>query len=174
VTLPIASDAVMALGAVVPATPVGAEPQALAGLRLVIVDDEADVRSVVARLLEQLGADVVALESGVGLDEVLVRFAPHVLLVDIGMPAEDGYALVQRIRRLTPAAGGQVPAISLTAHARNEDRARAMASGFQAHLAKPVDLAALVAAVRNATHAGPVGGTASVAGATTPRTAFGG
>jgi CheY-like chemotaxis protein len=64
------------------------------------------------------------------------------------MPGEDGYALMRRVRRLAPGRGGDVPAVSLTAHARNEDRARAMASGFQDHLPKPIDLPLLVATVR--------------------------
>jgi signal transduction histidine kinase/ActR/RegA family two-component response regulator len=120
----------------------------LSGLRILIVDDEPDVRAVVSRLVEQMGARVVALESGQGIESALAGFQPHILLIDIGMPLEDGYTLIRRIRTLPAAAGGGTPAISLTAHARNEDRARAIASGFQDHLPKPIDLPLLVFTVR--------------------------
>jgi signal transduction histidine kinase len=128
----------------------GSTPSAgtLAGVRILVVDDEQDVRLVVSRLLEQMGAQVVALESGAEIERTLADLQPHVLVIDIGMPSEDGYALVRRIRQLPAAAGGKVPAISLTAHARNEDRARAIASGFQEHLPKPIDLPLLVSTVR--------------------------
>lgn len=69
-------------------------------------------------------------------------------MVDISMPEEDGYGLIRRVRGLSAAAGGGTPAISLTAHAREEDRARALAAGFQAHLPKPVDLPVLISAIR--------------------------
>src|SRR5262245_60229641 len=78
----------------------------------------------------------------------MVDFHPDVLVLDIGMPAEDGYTLIRRIRRLPKAEGGEVPAISLTAHARDEDRRHAMGLGFQAHLAKPVNVAQLLTTIR--------------------------
>ncbi len=117
---------------------------ALNGLRVLVVDDAADVRAMVTRLLEAQGAVVAGLESGLAIESTLSTFRPDVLIIDIGMPVEDGYALIRRIRRLPAAAGGAVPALSLTAHARNEDRARAIDSGFQAHLPKPLDLPLLV------------------------------
>ncbi len=117
---------------------------ALDGLRVLVVDDAADVRAMVTRLLEAQGAVVVGLESGAGVEHTLATFRPDVLIIDIGMPVEDGYALIRRIRRLPADAGGTVPALSLTAHARNEDRARAIECGFQAHLPKPLDLPLLV------------------------------
>jgi signal transduction histidine kinase/CheY-like chemotaxis protein len=120
----------------------------LAGLRILVVDDEHDVRSVVASLLEASGAAVVALQSGATVEAALATFKPDLLVIDIGMPDEDGYALIGRIRRLAADSGGRVPAVSLTAHARNEDRARALASGFQEHLAKPIDLPLLVSTIR--------------------------
>lgn len=117
-------------------------------LRVVVVDDEADVRDAVAGLLERTGITVRALASGASIAATLVEFRPHVLVFDIGMPDEDGYALIRRVRRLPADAGGDTPAISLTAHAREQDRRRAMTLGFQAHLAKPVDVAILLSTIR--------------------------
>lgn len=129
-------------------SPVWPELPALTGIRVVLVDDDADVRDVVKALLEERGAMVRALSSGDGIEMVLREWHPHLLLLDIGMPGEDGYSLIDRVRRLPSAEGGTIPAISLTAHARDEDRLRAMASGFQEHLPKPVDVASLVTAIR--------------------------
>jgi signal transduction histidine kinase/FixJ family two-component response regulator len=121
--------------------------QVLHGFRILVVEDDADVRAAVAQLVEQAGAEVFALESGQLIESALIDHRPHVLLVDIGMPGEDGYSLIRRIRTLSPAAGGQTPAISLTAYARKEDRARALAAGFQNHLPKPVEAGQLFAAI---------------------------
>ena len=121
---------------------------ALAGTRVLVVDDEVDVRSAVTRLLEQAGATVVCLDSGTTVAEVLVEHRPHVLVLDLGMPGEDGYSLIRRVRALPATAGGATPAISLTAHARSEDRARALAAGFNEHLPKPIDVQRLVQAIR--------------------------
>jgi len=117
-------------------------------VRVIVIDDQSDVRLATAQLLEKVGAQVLPLASGAEIERALASFRPHVLLIDIGMPEEDGYSLIQRIRKLPAPAGGDVPAISFTAHAREEDRTRALASGFQSHLPKPVDLPVLVDAVR--------------------------
>jgi signal transduction histidine kinase/ActR/RegA family two-component response regulator len=119
----------------------------LEGIRVLVVDDEDDVRSAVTRLLEQRGAIVASLPSGEGIESALASHRPHVLLFDIGMPGEDGYVLIRRVRQLESRDGGSTPAVSLTAHARNEDRARALASGFQQHLAKPIDVPLLVSTI---------------------------
>jgi CheY-like chemotaxis protein len=150
VTFPLSSDPAVATTEATRAAAGEAPGTAatLSGLRILVVDDEPDVRAVVSGMLEQLGAEVVPLESGESIEPSLASFQPHLMLVDIGMPGEDGYALMRRVRRLAPGRGGDVPAVSLTAHARNEDRARAMASGFQDHLPKPIDLPLLVATVR--------------------------
>lgn len=145
VTLPIATQ---------PATTESERPSSepvaldLRGIRVLVIDDEADVRSAVSRLLEKRGAEVTTLEGGKEVVALLARFRPHVLLIDIGMPDEDGYSLIRRIRQLSEGAGGKIPAISLTAHAREEDRDRALAAGFQNHLPKPVELASLIASIR--------------------------
>ena len=119
----------------------------LAGLRILLVEDEEDVRVAVARILEQHGASVLPLRSAAGVEEGITKHSPHVLLIDISMPGEDGYTLIRRIRALPAAAGGTIPAISLTAHARSEDRARALSAGFQQHLPKPVDVPVLLSAI---------------------------
>jgi CheY-like chemotaxis protein len=129
-------------------TPLPESHLSTAGIRVILVDDEADVRGAVAGLLERAGAAVLPLESGASIELALSDFRPDVLVLDIGMPGEDGYALIRRIRRLPKASGGGVPAISLTAHARDEDRRHALDLGFQAHLAKPVNVAQLLTTIR--------------------------
>ncbi len=116
-------------------------PATLEGLRVLLVDDEADVRDAVSRVLEQAGAVVQTLPSGETIQAAMTEFAPDVLLLDIGMPGEDGYSLIRRVRAFD---GTKIPAVSLTAHAREEDRAHALASGFQAHLPKPVQFPVLI------------------------------
>jgi CheY-like chemotaxis protein/anti-sigma regulatory factor (Ser/Thr protein kinase) len=141
--------------ATAPQAPVYVEPQPLeltmrkhlVGMNIVVIDDEEDVRATVARLLVQIGADVVVLDAGTTIEEVLRRKRPDLLLIDIGMPDEDGYTLIRRIRKLSADSGGDTPAISLTAFAREEDRVRALAAGFQEHLTKPVDLPRLTNAI---------------------------
>jgi CheY-like chemotaxis protein len=98
-------------------------------------------------VLEQLGAGVVALDGGHQIREKLIQTKPHALIFDIGMPNEDGYSLIRRVRQLPAAEGGQTPAVSLTAHARDEDRARALAAGFDEHLPKPIDIPRLVSTI---------------------------
>jgi CheY-like chemotaxis protein len=122
----------------------------LAGLRVLVVDDEPDARDLVARILSRCGAEVTLAGSAREAAERLPAERPDVLLSDIGMPDQDGYALIRQVRALPPERGGQTPAVALTAFARGEDRERALAEGFQLHVAKPVepaDLAAAVAAV---------------------------
>lgn len=132
-----------------------APPQDLRDVRVLIVDDEDDVRSAVVHLLEQHGAQVAALPSGAAIQEALREHRPHVLLFDIGMPGEDGYSLVRRVRSLPSASGGMTPAISLTAHARTEDRARALAAGFDDHLPKPLDVPRLVRVIAELSRRAP-------------------
>ncbi|HVG22249.1 MAG TPA: ATP-binding protein [Blastocatellia bacterium] len=111
----------------------------LEGLRLLVVDDEPDTREMLDAALKQCGADVKASASAGEAIEELQRWRPHVIVADIGMPDEDGYDMIQRIRRLGPEQGGQTPAIALTAYARNEDRVRALMAGYQEHIPKPVE-----------------------------------
>jgi CheY-like chemotaxis protein len=121
----------------------------LSGLRILIVDDEVDAREMVKRILSDRGA---AVETAPSSGEALKLFPlvrPHVFITDIGMPGEDGYEAIRRVRELSLQEGGAVPAIALTAFARAEDRERAIASGFQTHLAKPVEPTELIATVAN-------------------------
>ncbi len=112
-----------------------------------MVDDEPDARALVKRLLEDCKAVVTTAASASEALQALRRAKPDVVISDIGMPGEDGYALIRMVRALPPDEGGDVPAVALTAYARSEDRTRALLSGFQSHVAKPVEPAELVATV---------------------------
>ena len=112
---------------------------------MLVVDDDAGARESVTAVLEQSGASVRAVESAAEAVETLEREPPDVLLSDIAMPGMDGYAFLGQARARLP--GAQLPAAALTAYADATDRARALAAGFQAHLAKPVNPAELVAVV---------------------------
>ena len=122
-------------------------PDLLAHLRVLVVEDEADTRELLVMALEQCGAEVLAFGSVPEALEAFDRELPHVLVSDIGVPEEDGYSLIRKIRSREPERGGDVPAAALTAYARSEDRQRALEAGFQTHLAKPVAPSELVAAV---------------------------
>ena len=117
---------------------------ALEGLRILVVDDEPDSLDWITILLEQSGAIVQSASSAKTAIAAITEFKPDILLSDIGMPEEDGYGLLERVR-----SGGerQIPAIALTAYARAEDRERALAAGFQEHLTKPIDPKQLIAAI---------------------------
>ncbi|HEU4538809.1 MAG TPA: PAS domain-containing protein [Polyangiaceae bacterium] len=129
-----------------PATPFASHP-GLKDVRVLVVDDEADTRGLIVDLLEQCGAAVRTAASAAEAFAVLRAGAFDVLVSDIGMPGEDGYALLRRVRALPAAEGGRVPALALTAYARSEDRTAALRAGFQAHVAKPVEAGELVAAI---------------------------
>ena len=123
----------------------------LQGVRVLLVDDDAGARESVTAVLEQSGASVRAVESAAEAVETLEREPPDVLLSDIAMPGLDGYALLGQARARLQ--GAQLPAAALTAYAGATDRTRALAAGFQAHLAKPVDPAELVAVVAQLAYA---------------------
>jgi PAS domain S-box-containing protein len=122
-------------------------PPELDGLRVLVVDDEPDTRLMLKVMLEQCGAEVTTAASARKALEVIERVRPDVLVSDIGMPEEDGYALMRKVRALPAGRGGRLPAAALTAYAGAEDRKRALRAGFQVHIPKPVDPAELVAAV---------------------------
>jgi CheY-like chemotaxis protein len=127
--------------------PAEATLASLRELRVLVVDDEEDAREVVRRLLEDAGAVVTAAASvPEALERLTSGFAPDVIVSDIGLPDRDGYDFIRSVRRMAPPLS-TVPAAALTALARLEDRKRALLSGFQTHLAKPVDPAELVATV---------------------------
>jgi CheY-like chemotaxis protein len=128
------------------------QPAALDGLRVLVVDDEVDARTLLTAMLERCGAQVIAVGSArEGIDSV-ESWKPEVLIADIGIPVEDGYGLIKRVRALPKEHGGQTPALALTAYARTEDRVRALSEGYQVHLAKPVDRAELAAVVAGLGH----------------------
>jgi CheY-like chemotaxis protein len=119
----------------------------LEGLCVLVVDDQADARESVTAVLEERGAHVVVVASAAEALEAIERYRPQVLVSDIGMPGEDGYELIRKVRALRPEEGGRIPAAALTAYARIEDRAQALQAGYQIHVPKPVDPAALIAVV---------------------------
>lgn len=124
----------------------------LDGLRVLIVDDEVDARTLLTAMLERCGAEVLAAASAAEGLESIEQWRPDVLVADIGMPIEDGYGLIRKVRALPKERGGQTPALALTAYARTEDRVRAISEGYQLHLAKPVDrveLATVIASLAN-------------------------
>lgn len=123
-------------------------PSALAGVRLLLVDDDDDTRHAIADILSSVGARVRQARSASEAFSLLQDDPPHVLLSDIGMPLEDGYALIRRVRALPAERGGDVPAIALTAYARGEDVQKAATSGFQMHVSKPVALEDLLTAIK--------------------------
>jgi len=116
-----------------------APPLQLDGLRVLVVDDEEDARTLVAAVLERAGAKVTTAASVAEALAAIRASVPDVLLSDIGMPAQTGYDLMKQVRALPPAEGGRVPAAALTAYARDEDRRRALAAGFAMHVPKPLD-----------------------------------
>jgi signal transduction histidine kinase len=111
----------------------------LAGVRILLVDDAPDALDVLAAILRRAKADVTTAPSAADARRILAELRPHVLVSDIAMPDEDGFALIQSVRALSPELGGNIPAVALTAYAREEDRLKALGAGFQAHLAKPVE-----------------------------------
>lgn len=128
-----------------PPPPQSVEPLAdyerplLDGLKVLVIDDEADARELLRITIEECSASVTTAGSvGQALDAV-ATVKPHIIVSDIGMPVEDGYSFVRRLRRLPKEEGGRTPAIALTAYARPEDRTRALLAGFHSHLSKPID-----------------------------------
>jgi signal transduction histidine kinase len=144
VTLPLAGSEPVALRRVEERAAV--EPD-LRGVRVLVVDDEDDAREATVVLLRQAGIAVAGASSAEQALEALEREVPDVLLSDIAMPGEDGYDLIRRVRVRTPEQGGRVPAAALTAYATQEDRARALRSGYDEHLPKPVDPGRLLSTI---------------------------
>lgn len=128
-------------------TPLSSLPQALDGLRVLVVDDEMDVREFITAILESYGVGVRAVASAAAALEELAQFRPDVLVSDVRMPGEDGYSLIRRIRALEAEQGGHLPAAAITAYLE-EDREKSLSAGYEAHLhklAQPSELIQLVA-----------------------------
>jgi CheY-like chemotaxis protein/two-component sensor histidine kinase len=149
VRLPLSQNLPAAAPSPDPRSPSASAPgdsRDLGGLRILLVDDEEDAREVVSTALEQFGAEVASVDSAADAMATLRRTGADVLVADIGMPGEDGYSLIQRVRELDGDLG-RLPAIALTAYAGDADRRRALEAGFQIHLPKPIDPGALAEAV---------------------------
>ena len=110
----------------------------LAGVRILVVDDDDDTRDLVTRVLQKRGAEVVAAASAAEAWAAFESAPPDALLVDIAMPGEDGYSFMRRVRACTVEKGGRTPADALTARVVVEDRLESLRVGFQSHMAKPV------------------------------------
>jgi CheY-like chemotaxis protein len=129
-------------------TPVDCETLNLKGVRILVVDDEPDARLLIQRLLEECECAVTAVGSGEEAIGIFPTASFDVLVSDIGMPNEDGYAFIRRWRDQETSSGRpKTPAVALTAYARGEDRRRAILAGYQAHIAKPVETGELLAVV---------------------------
>lgn len=115
------------------------ESHNLEGLRILVVDDELDSREFISFVLEQDGAEVTTAASAIEALQIFPNLQPDILVSDIGMPDMDGYMLLSEIRSMQPAAGGNIPAIALTAYAGELDRKQALSVGFHSHVAKPVE-----------------------------------
>jgi signal transduction histidine kinase/ActR/RegA family two-component response regulator len=119
----------------------------LKAMRILVVDDEADAREVVATVLERCGAEVMVAAAAADALGILERERPDVLVADIEMPAEDGYSLIRKVRSLPGNRGGDTPAVALTAYASASDRARLLEAGFSRHVPKPVQPAELITVI---------------------------
>lgn len=121
--------------------------QILDGLRILVVDDEADSRELMSAILGRCGAEVKCCESTAAALTLFRAWKPDLVVSDIGMPVEDGYALIKKLRQMRLKAAKEVPAIALTAYATKEDKARALESGFQVHVPKPIEPATLIRSI---------------------------
>jgi CheY-like chemotaxis protein len=147
VRLPLRPPARSSEGELAPA-PAAAEPEPasavprapdLRGLRVLVVEDEWDTRSLLRETLERCGAAVQEAGSVAAALAQIREWRPEVVVSDIGMPGEDGYELIRRLREWEAGSGRRTPAVALTAFARGADRNQALDAGYQVHLAKPVD-----------------------------------
>lgn len=122
----------------------------LDGLRILVVDDELDSRDLVNAIVTRCGGEVKCCESAAEAMKTFRDWKPHLLVSDIGMPVEDGYTLITKIRKLRLKLAKEIPAIALTAYATDDDRARSLAAGFQVHVAKPIEPEVLVKSIASA------------------------
>jgi CheY-like chemotaxis protein len=122
---------------------------ALDGLQILLVDDNADTRELIAFVLRESGARVTSVSSVGEALEALVRLRPNILVSDIGMPDRDGYSLIRQVRSQEALRGEKILAVALTAFARDEERKLALEAGFHVHLSKPIEPDNLVTVVAN-------------------------
>jgi CheY-like chemotaxis protein len=128
-----------------------AAASSLRGVRVLVVDDEPDSRELLAELLQEAGMLVDAAASVAEAFDALMANRPDVIISDIGMPYENGYAFLRNLRQVLPEDGGTIPALALTGFARPEDRERAFAAGFNLHLAKPIQIERVLQALSELT-----------------------
>ncbi len=122
----------------------------LDGLRILVVDDEADSRDLVSAILTRCGGEVRCCESAAEALKTFRDWKPDLLVSDIGMPIEDGYTLIKKLRKLKSKLAREIPAVALTAYATDDDRKRTLSAGFQMHVAKPIEPEALVLSIASA------------------------
>jgi signal transduction histidine kinase/ActR/RegA family two-component response regulator len=130
--------------AVTPAVDCSTDNQTLDGLRVLLVDDEAEAREIISTVITRTGGEVRTCKSASEGLSKLVEWKPDVILSDIAMPDEDGYSFIQQVRTLPRDKGGETPAAALTAYARDVDRRQALAAGYQMHIAKPISASQLI------------------------------
>jgi AraC-like DNA-binding protein/CheY-like chemotaxis protein len=123
----------------------------LEALVVFVVDDDQDTRDVIGILLEKAGASVATMDSSAKALAALERIRPHILIIDIGLPDEDGYTLIRKARALLSERGESIPAVALTAYSREEDQKRALSAGFDIHMPKPPGPAELIEVVARLT-----------------------
>ena len=128
----------------------------LDGLAVLVVEDDIETRKLIRIMLEGAGARVTTVASARQALTAIARSRPHVLIVDVGLPGQDGYALMRQVQRLFGARGEKIPAVALTAYTRLEDRKRALSAGFNIHVPKPPDPGQLIAVVAELTGPGKV------------------
>ena len=116
-------------------------------MRILLVEDNPDTLDMLKTIFDECGAEVITAASAIEALEALERFRPDALVSDIAMPNQDGYDLIWQVRSRGPEQGGKIPAVAVTAYATAEDRVRVLASGFQAHVSKPIDSGELIATV---------------------------
>jgi CheY-like chemotaxis protein len=125
-------------------------PQLLSGLNVLLVDDDSDTLTLMTTALTRRHANVTAVSSAGEAIQAIARRRPDVLVSDIAMPDEDGYGLIEKVRLLENGVPQKIPAVAITAYAKEEDRERALSAGFQIYLAKPVELTELISVVARA------------------------
>ena len=147
IRLPLIEAAVSATSSI--QKPARATPQLLSGLNVLLVDDDSDTLKLMETALKRRQANVTAVSSAGEAIQAISKRRPDVLVSDIAMPDEDGYGLIEKVRLLENGEAG-IPAVAITAYAKDEDRERALSAGFQIYLAKPVELTELISVVARA------------------------
>jgi PAS domain S-box len=122
-------------------------PLSLKGLRVLVLDDEADARGLLKVILEECQAEVTTVASAAEAYKTLEGLSPDVIISNIGMPFEDGYTFMRNVRAKEAGTQSRIPAVALTAHARVEDRLRALSAGYQVHVIEPAELVAVIASL---------------------------